>query len=245
MIAITFDIDWAPDTIVDELISLLNDYSVPATFFCTNFTKDHSKKSSSLNGRVNQQSEIALHPNFQHENNYEKEWDEILTIYPTAKGWRSHNGVSGWPIMKAAMERGLHYEVFSSVFSNYVEPSQVNRALPSYYVFTTAFWDSHMLHDLGFSWSLKDLPQKSLFKDSDKIFVMGFHPNILYYDMRAINEYDARKFSYHIVDKKNSFKQRKKLFGAMKLIMELLNTFPPEYFTTLSDFGAKVKLWQN
>jgi hypothetical protein len=243
MIAITFDIDWAPDEIVDEIISLLNEYNAPATFFCTNFTKDNSGKSSSLIGRVQEQHEIALHPNFQHVENYATEWNDLLTLYPTVTGWRSHNGMSGWPIMKGALDRGLRYEVFSSVFSGYVAPCQVNRALKGYHVFTTAFWDSHMLHEPEFSWTLDELPQRSLFEDDDKIFVLGFHPNILYYDMRTVHEYNKRKSSYHVVDVKSSFHQRKEHLGAMRLMLELLNTVPKKHFTTLSDFGAKVALW--
>jgi hypothetical protein len=243
MIAITFDIDWAPDEIVDELILLLNNYRVPATFFCTNFKKDGSGNSSSLLGRVESQHEIALHPNFQHISNYDSEWNELLDLYPTAKGWRSHNGVSGWPIMKTAVDRGLNYEVFSSVFSNYVVPCQVNIALPGYHVFTTAFWDSHMLHSLDFSWSLDGIPQRNLLLDEDKIIVFGFHPNIVYYDMRTINEYDSRKHSYHFVDKNNSYKTNMKHSGAMKLMLELLRIFPHENFTTLSAYGTKAKFW--
>lgn len=242
MIAITFDIDWAPDAIVDEVIKVLDDYNIPATLFCTNFTKDNSGNSSSLIGRTHERHEIALHPNFQHVWNYAMEWDELLTLYPTAKGWRSHNGMSGWPIMKAAMDRGLRYEVFSSVFTNYVVPCQVNKALPDYYAYTTAFWDSHMLHASEFSWALKDISLRSLFEDDDKIVVLGFHPNILYYDMRTTHEYDSRKPSYHAVDAKSSFHYKRPL-GAMKIMLELLETIPPKHFTTLSAFGAKADFW--
>lgn len=243
MIAITFDIDWSPDTIVDDVIAVLDAYKIPATLFCTNFTKDNSGNSSSLIGRVHERHEIALHPDFQYVENYAMEWDELLTLYPAAKGWRSHNGMSGWPIMKGAMNRGLRYEVFSSVFSDYVAPCQVNRALPDYHVYTTAFWDSHMLHATEFSWTFDDIPLRNLFQDDDKIVVLGFHPNILYYDMRTINEYDVRKPSYHAVDAKSSFHRRKPL-GAMKLMLELAEAVPQKHFTTLSAFGAMVGLWQ-
>ena len=64
MIAITFDIDWSPDTIVDDVIAVLDAYKIPATLFCTNFTKDNSGNSSSLIGRVHERHEIALHPRF-------------------------------------------------------------------------------------------------------------------------------------------------------------------------------------
>jgi hypothetical protein len=242
MLAITLDLDWAPDGIVDEVISVMDRHKVPATLFCTNYLRDRSKNSSSLSGRFDARHEIALHPNFQQVGDYESEWDDMVKLYPQAKGWRSHNGVSGWPILKSGFARGLRYEVLPSVFSGYVEPSPVNRALKGYYAFTTAFWDSHMLHEPGFSWRAADLPLRELFEDERKVVVLGFHPNILYYDMRLASEYDARKSSYHVVDERASHRHRR-LAGAMRLLMEIFDTVPPRCFTNLTTFGANAGFW--
>jgi len=129
---------------------------------------------SSLAGRFHERHEIALHPNFQHTGTYDEVWDALLKLYPAAKGWRSHNGVTGWPITSGGAERGLRYEVYPAVFQNYVAPCQVNRALKGHYVFTTAFWDSHMLHEPEFSWSAYDLPHRKLFEDESTVVVLGF-----------------------------------------------------------------------
>jgi len=242
MIAITFDLDWAPDRIVDEVVSVFDAFEVPATLFCTNFLRDVSGNSSSLSGRLHDRHEIALHPNFQHIADYDTEWEELVKLYPDARGWRSHNGVTGWLILERGVARGLRYEVYPAVFEGYVPPSAVNRRLPHYHVFTTAFWDSHMLNAPGFSWSLADLPLRDLFEDESKIVLLGFHPNILYYDMRSIVDYDARKPSYHDVDEASSFRRRRPA-GAMKLLLALLEAVPSRYFTTLSLFGERAGLW--
>src|SRR5947209_7150069 len=86
MLAVTLDVDWAPDKIVDEVISVLDSYRVPATLFCTNFSKDVSGNSSSLAGRFHERHEIALHPNFQNIGAYDEVWNAILELYPYAKG---------------------------------------------------------------------------------------------------------------------------------------------------------------
>ena len=242
MLAITFDVDWAPDRVVDEVITVFDSYRVPVTVFCTNFARDASKNSSSLAGRLHERHEVALHPNFQHIGDYDTEWADMLRLYPSARGWRSHNGVTGWPICKAGVTRGLRYEVYPTVFRSYVEPSPVNRALKQYYVFTTAFWDSHMIHEPDFSWSAADLPHRDLFAAPDKVVVLGFHPSILYYDMRLATEYDARKPRYHQVDEDASFRKRKPA-GAMKLLVELLDSVPAAQFTNLSAFGARAGFW--
>src|SRR2546422_2810373 len=242
MLAVTLDVDWAPDKIVDEVISVLDSYRVPATLFCTNFSKDVSGNSSSLAGRFHERHEIALHPNFQHTGTYDEVWDALLKLYPAAKGWRSHNGVTGWPITSGGAERGLRYEVYPAVFQNYVAPCQVNRALKGHYVFTTAFWDSHMLHEPEFSWSASDLPHRKLFEDESTVVVLGFHPNILYYDMRSHTEYDARKPSYHHVDEAGSFRHHRPA-GAMTLLYEMLEMLPSQHFSTILSFGACAGFW--
>lgn len=242
MIAITFDVDWAPDTIVRDVLSVLDEHAAPVTLFSTNYTLDKSGNSSNLAAFIDRRHEIALHPNFQETADYGAEWDRIVALYPTARGWRSHNGVTGWPIIKTGFERGLRFEVFSSVFSSYVAPSQVNGALKGYFALTTAFWDSHRLHDPAFSWSAKDLPLRERFGDGASLVVLGFHPNILYYDMRVIAEYDGRKPSYHQVAEDESHRHRP-LRGAMKLLRELLAEVPVDWFTTVSAFGKRAGFW--
>jgi hypothetical protein len=242
MLALTIDVDWAPDLIVDEVIAVLESYRVPATIFCTNFARDASGKSSSLSARVHEGHEIALHPNFQNGATYDAEWDDLLRLYPGAKGWRSHNGMTGWPITRGGAARGLRYEVYPAVFQNYVVPCQVNRALKGHYVFTTAFMDSHMLHEPGFTWTVENLPFRELYSDESRIVILGFHPTILFYDMGSIAEYETRRPAYHDVDEKSSFRHRKPA-GAMKLFLELLDTVPCRDFTTMSSFGALAGFW--
>lgn len=242
MLAITFDVDWAPDAILDRVIAGLDDFGVPSTIFCTDFTTDASGNSSSLLGRFHERHEIALHPNFIGVASYEAVWDRLLALYPGVRGWRSHNGLTGFPIVTSAMARGLRYEVLAPVFRDHVTPWPVNRALKSYYAMTTSFWDSHMLHQPDFSWSADALPHQELFARQDKIVVLGFHPNIVYYDMRCAADYDSRKPTYHVVDEAHSF-ERQPPCGAMKLLREILETVPHQHFTGLSQFGSRMGYW--
>jgi hypothetical protein len=242
MLAITFDVDWAPDPIVREIVAILGAHRVPATFYCTDYTRDASGMSSNLASLLDGSHELALHPDFQHAGDYGRVWDELVALYPSAKGWRSHNGVTGWPITRGGVSRGLLYEVLSPVFGTYVAPCLPNRALKGYYVFTTSFWDSHMLHAPQFSWSPAELPHRELFERDDSLVVLGFHPNIVYYDMRSIEEYDRRKASYHQVDESASFHARPAR-GAMKLLAGLLDSVAPRHFTTPLGFGAQAGFW--
>jgi len=238
MIAITLDIDWSPDTIVQSVLSVIDKLYIPATLFYTNYLKDKAGGSSNFVSMVESRHEIALHPDFQQVSNYVSVWDELLALYPMAKGWRSHNGMTGWPIVKSGVDRGLEYEVFSPVFRDYIAPSFVNLALPNYRGFSTSFWDSHQLHCDTFDWRAKSLPHINLFTDPSKIIVLGFHPNILYYDMKSESDYSKRKSHYHEPLTNFSFHSRQ-LSGAMRLLIDLITSVPTENFCTLGSFNEQ------
>ena len=36
LVCLSFDLDWVPDFIIDDLVKILNKYEIPATFFMTN-----------------------------------------------------------------------------------------------------------------------------------------------------------------------------------------------------------------
>ena len=234
MIALTLDIDWAPDQIVDDVLAVVDARGVPTTVFCTNYTKDRSGKSSNLR-RLHPRHELGLHPDFQNTANYAAEWDGLLSLYPGVRGWRAHNGMTGWPIITQGVARGLRYEIYTAIFADYVAPCRVYSALDRYVVLTTAFLDANWLHDRSFSWSAADLPLRNYFGDESKLVVLGFHPNIVYYDMKSVEEYDRGKASYHSVDEDRSYRRRP-VRGAMKLLMELLDSTPAAQFCTVSAF---------
>ena len=95
------------------------------------------------------------------------------------------------------------------------------------------------MHDDSFEWRAKDLPLKKHFNDPGKLVVLGFHPNILYYDMRSVSEYEARKPRYHEPDEMESFLNRPP-HGAMRLLVDLLNFVSSAHFCTMADFSEKM-----
>lgn len=243
MIAITIDVDWAPDKIMDSVMSAIEPSGVPVTLFCTDFTADRSGESSSLE-RHRSRHELGVHPNFQNTGDYEAVWDSVLRHYPYATGFRSHNGCSGWPIAVGGARRGIRYEVYCTVYPVYVPPFKINRDVLEYYVFTNSFFDSQMLTVKDFDWSFRSMWFAKELAEPNKIFVLSFHPNVLYYDMVTAEEYERRMPTYHSVDEEHSF-LTKPLNGAMKFLRQLLETFPMHVFTTPSDFGRNHGLWSS
>lgn len=237
MIAITIDIDWAPNQISLSIINLLNSYNIPYTIYCTDYNADHSGNSHSLIEHVNKQSEIGLHPNFIEKDNYLKVFQDLLKIYPSVKGFRSHNGMTGWPISETASKLGLKYETYCTIYHKYIDPFKINANVLDFYIFTTCFFDSQMLNVPSFDWDFRRLWFSNRLSLDNEIYILGFHPNILYYDMGNIDEYLQKKPYYHVPRPKESY-EHKKSIASMKLLVDLLENFPTSCFTTPYQFGS-------
>lgn len=108
MLSLTFDIDWAEDWMLGDTLEILDQYNASATFFATH-------KSKLLDGIDRSKFEIGLHPNFLPLLNGEGRsikflFEELLEIYPEAKGFRSHGLVASSSILQEAANTGLIYE---------------------------------------------------------------------------------------------------------------------------------------
>jgi len=241
MLAITLDIDWSPDPIVDAVMELFEKKQIPVTLFCTNPDTDQSGKSSSLQGRYDERHELALHPNFADLKDCEKILRDLLAHYPDACGFRSHNGSTGWPIWSAASRNGLKYEVDCRVFPVDVPPFALSDP-KGFCVLVNRFMDANHLHQARECWSCDDIIAMKEATAESCLFVMNFHPNIIYYDMRSTDDYALHKSYYHEPRERLSFR-RNVPRGAAKLLLDLLTSAERDHFMTVSDFGRTRGLW--
>ena len=241
MLAVTIDIDWAPDVIVDAVVGLFDDARVPLTLFCTDHSTDISGKSSVLSSRYHSRHEIGIHPNFASSPDPGSVYRNLLMQYPEARGFRSHNGYGSWPISETAIRNGLSYQVECTVFPVDVPPFKLVET-ENYYVFTTRFMDSRKLNAGEFGWSLAEAGLTSAVSDPDLLFIMTFHPNIVFYDMIGVDEYATRKRTYHEPVEKDSFLHNAPR-GPVKLIRELCAAVDLRCFVTINHYGRSQRLW--
>lgn len=116
MIAFTCDIDWAPEEIIADVISLFDNYRVKCTFFSTH----HSLLLSKTEKR---QFETAIHPNFNPILSGKSDLrpvdilDELLETHPEAKGVRSHALLQNTNILQLFADKNLVYD--SNIFLPY------------------------------------------------------------------------------------------------------------------------------
>jgi hypothetical protein len=103
-VAVTLDVDWAPEPVLEHSLALLADAGVSATLFATH-------DSAVLRGLDDARYEVALHPRYVDvESDPGAPIRELLGVYPGAAGVRSHKLVVSEPILLAAARLGLRYE---------------------------------------------------------------------------------------------------------------------------------------
>ena len=112
MIALTFDIDWAPDFILNDLIELLEKHSVKGTFFATH-------KSKVIDNIILANHEVGIHPNFNPNfegkgKHFKTVIDELLYFYPNSQGVRFHSLGHNSHCIAYCSDKGIKYD--SSIY---------------------------------------------------------------------------------------------------------------------------------
>ncbi len=94
---LTFDIDWAPDWAISEVLQLLSEANAPASFFVTH-------ESPVIKEIYAQGHNVGIHPNFLPGTTQGSNWmetvDSLLRLCPTANSMRTHGLVQATPLLQ-------------------------------------------------------------------------------------------------------------------------------------------------
>ena len=213
-ILITSDIDWAIDEVIDEFTSILEDYNVPSTLFCTH----SSPKIQDLDDDF---FEVAIHPNFNpsliNGKNIcaETVIDNMLNIFPFAKGVRSHSMTSSTHLNNLFHKKGLKYE--SNIFLPYnwkISPYKSWTGLTS----IPYHWedDVHFHYKRNF-----EADFDSIFTASDQV-IFDFHPIHVFLNTDTELTYLKAKNCYKDYKKLKELKNSNSL-GVRDYLIALLN----------------------
>jgi hypothetical protein len=183
-ICLTFDVDWAPDAVIDELVDELQAAGVRATLFATHATP-------SLQTISDDALEIGLHPNFNEcGGNYAEPLRLVRDAYPDATGARSHSLMVSSRILDLYANSGLRYE--SNVFLP-LHP-HLRPVLRFEGMVSIPFWwtdDVHFTRTPDFALSSLPLDQPGL-----KVFT--FHPIHVFMNTSSADQY--LRFKPHYSD---------------------------------------------
>ena len=110
---VTFDLDWACDSVLADTIDLVEDADVAATWFVTHDTSLLARL------RANPKFELGVHPNFnwllqgdsRNGANAREVLQRLMTLVPEAKSVRSHSMTQSSQLLQLFAEAGLTHDV--------------------------------------------------------------------------------------------------------------------------------------
>lgn len=211
MIAFTSDIDWAPDEVIRDMMSLFETYQIRCTLFATH-------KSAAINSCNKNLFEIGIHPNFNSllegkGGSVDGILDEILNIVPDAKGIRSHSMTQNSILLVKFAERKLFYD------ANHFLPYQKNIIpfkLWTGMVRIPYVWEDNV--HWAYNHSFEDC-QIDLKKPGLKIF--NFHPIHVFLNTENAARYNSAKQFYQNPDKLKKHRNSS-VKGTRDILIQLL-----------------------
>lgn len=217
MISFSADIDWATENLIEDTISIFEEFNVPCTFFATH-------KSEALKNCSQNLFEIGIHPNFNKlilsgTESADKILSDLLNLFPSAKGFRSHSLTRSSIIQQMAFEKGLIYEAntFLPYWTN-IRPFKLWNGL----ICIPHNWedDVHFVYGKSFS-------EAGISIDKNSLLVLDFHPIHIFLNTENPERYTAAKKYYqdhkqlkNYINKSNVPGVRDFLIMILKLVKE-------------------------
>ncbi|MCL1864062.1 MAG: hypothetical protein FWF78_10905 [Defluviitaleaceae bacterium] len=189
-IFLTFDVDWAIDSVMTFTYDILGKQKVKATFFTTHDSLFFDTLRNDKN------IEIGLHPNFNplldgstSGKGFGQIIDDLLKIAPSAVSYRSHCLVQGSTISKY-VSKHLKYD------ANCFIPHTANMTLRPFtnhcgmLVVPYFFEDNAAFSGEGFK------PVSEYMTDKDSLKIFSFHPIHVFLNTENIQRYEHAKPHY-------------------------------------------------
>jgi hypothetical protein len=237
-IAISFDIDWAPDFAITTVCDMLVQNGVKATWFVT-----HDSDGVRRLFEHADLFEIGVHPNFMPDSSqgsgHQDVMRHVMRIVPGAQTVRTHAMFYSAPLSKMfALEFGLKYDssIFLSRMAN-IAPHEI-------------CYESATLIRLPYFWS--DDGEMSIMKSPSFAFdaryrapglkILDFHPIHVFLNSGSMDNYNALKSSAAI--RSCTAKEAKPFVhegrGSASLLRDIIMAKPnPKGFRTISELAEE------
>lgn len=213
---LTFDIEWADDNVLANILEIVEEADIKATFFCTHETKILARM------RQNPKIELGIHPNFNFllkgDFRYGKDIREVVEYYmkiiPDAVSVRSHCLSQSTLITDTFIKRGLKYECNTFIPATVGIPLKPWRYYDNNLTTVPLFWedDIHCLYGWDFN--------VDSFLKGNGLKVFNFHPVIVFLNSENIQRYRLLKEFYHDFNKLSA--NRNNGYGIRNFLMDLI-----------------------
>lgn len=223
MIAITLDLEWAPEPVLADTLEIINASNIDVTLFSTH---DDSLRC--------QTHERAIHPNFTDSESTDDVLEQLCSLYPGATGVRSHRMFIHTKLRNKFVEYGLEYE------SNYMA-YKVHNIVPFEMPEGTAQFPVYWMDDIWFREDGADTSIPELLA-GDGLKVFDFHPPHIAFNTPSETFYLENKDRFW-ADDPNLHEQRYDGFGVRTIFQDLLKYIDDNGLETwtLSDVYTKFK----
>ena len=203
-IAITLDMDWVPDEVIEDSLELLAKHSIRATLFMTNST------TLDLDGH-----ELAIHPNFS-TTDIERHIEERLNDFPEAKGTRSHSLFFTEHLRALYARYGIEYQSNVMMYlQKRINPLWMSRTtleIPLYWM------DSFYIEMEG----TPDFSIRELKLNEEGLKVFCFHPIHIFLNTQSQKCYTTAKEHYNDAETLLTMRNTR-VRGIRDIFLELLS----------------------
>lgn len=213
----TFDIDWAPDYVLDYLIDFLERKKIKSTLFVTHKFKNLKYLKN------NKLFKLEIHPNFnfnlEGDTNidYKKSIKNLIKIIPDAKVIRSHSLTQNSKILNYCKELGFSHDSNDIVFGSQTKFNPWRHF--SGLIKAPITWedDIHLFLSKG---KCKRINKDYISYDS--LNILNFHPIALY-----VNAYNYDHLKFVVKNQKNYFKIKNQInftkYGIRNCLEDLIH----------------------
>lgn len=216
-IFLTFDIDWAHDEIIEDVLQICMQHHVPATFFAT-----HKTNILSYEALKKDNFEIGLHPNFNkllygdsNGKNFLDICSDLKEYFPDATSVRSHSLCFGSLIQTAYNKIGITHD------SSIIVPYQTN----DFPLFPWKMWDDLIRVPYFFcdyiTAMTRGAPISELVSRSG-LKVFDFHPIHIFLNTESLDRYELTRPFHH--NPKELIKYRFNGYGSRSRLIELVQS---------------------
>jgi hypothetical protein len=186
MIAFTSDIDWAPEVVIRDMLDIFEAANVKCTLFATH-------KSDVVLNCNRDLFEIGVHPNinpaFDGKSMYlDTLIDELMEIYPEARGIRCHSLVQSSHLMNRFAKRGFLYDSNQFLpYSHHLKPYKLWNGL----IEIPFNWEDDIHYFYG-----RSFEEAGLEIEQNNFNVFSFHPVHVFINTENEARYLTAKSSY-------------------------------------------------
>ena len=228
---LTFDIDWAPNFVLEDVSNLLKKHKIKATWFVTHDSPIIQKFSKETN------YELGIHPNFNSLSTQGSNPREILKnlkkIVPNSVSSRSHTLFQSSIILSMYKEFGIKYDVSLLLYKSKNIDMHYNPALNLYRI--PYFWEDDVeMHEKVPNWSLEKISNITGLK------IFNFHPIHVILNSKNMSSYNKIKNEIGLknLNKNNIKKYINPEKGTRDFLIDVINEIKKDTMYTIKDLMA-------